>query len=325
MEKDNLNLPEENGAQADELHEKQVFSGDPIKPSEHTDTEEPEKAAPDIPLDLHTAAVLDKTLAEKKGAAARAPRVKAAPAVRFSRNRTLPKARAASGMLLASGETPAYAAKRIAKEFLILLLFLAIVCFGFWAKNFVTDFLTDGKYGAVYQSSVYSSAVKCSVPAFSDSSIADGYRIADALAAPLGGKTNSLPHKKAPDDAMFATDIGEYLRAALPEREIIVKADLSNLDLLTQIHESLAQDVPVIVLLAEGDRKGHQLQYALVTEMDAENDRITVDSPNFGKTDYEIEAFLEATRFKTYKDMPFLTTLALTFGSYAHNTAIFVE
>lgn len=333
-------LPE---APENELYEKHVFSDEPLKPSEQPEalTPEPlpaeEMEAETIAFDAPT--VLDEHFAARKSAAPAQPPEPIAPRERRPARRPAEPRRtplrsaakqshapARSVSRLCSGETPSDAARRIIREFCALLVFVLLVCCGFWIKNTVADFLTDNSYSSLYQSTVYSDTVQCGGVSLEPATLPDGYAAAQAVCAQLGKPiTDRSLFVKGTDQTVFASEVAQCMKSVLSEDAVQLRSGLSNRELLIQIHESLRANKPVIVLLSETGADGMALQYAVVTGMNAERDIITVVNPNSGSAQYSFEDFLAATRFKNFKNPPFPVRLGLTFGSLSRNTAIFVE
>ena len=163
-----------------ELNEKRVFSDTPLKPSEQpAPAPAPEPEAKTIAFDRP--AVLDEAYAARKAAqpsappaAAPRPAAPAAPVRRAARQRTT------SGRLY-SGETPKEAARRIIREFCVLLVFVLLVCGGFWAKDLALNFFTDDSYATIY-----ADPVACTGVSFTDATGGDGYAAAQVVCARLG-------------------------------------------------------------------------------------------------------------------------------------------
>lgn len=310
------------GGEPNELYTKQIFSDAPVKPSEQSgETAAPAAEAETIAFDKPT--VLDESFAARKAAPpaaepapARAPRP-AAPR-RTAQRRTLPKH-------LYSGETPKQAARHILRELSVLLVFVLLVCGGFWLKDLAAAFLTDDAYTTIYQSSKYAEPVSTAGLTVGDTAENDGFAAAQIVCAKLGAPVadDALAVKT---EVVFPSEIAACMESALSAERVQLRTGMSNRDLLVQIYESLRADRPVIVLLAAADGEDMRLQYAVVTALDAEADAISVLNPSRGvETTYSIADFLAATRFEAYEDMPFSVRLGLTFGSWSRNTAIFAE
>lgn len=343
MEKDLETLPEQPAASApspnmpqNELYEKHVFSDEPVKPSERSVPEAaPAQEAETIAFDKPT--VLDSGYAARSRARQSAaskpadrrtvrPRPQEKPQERPRRKPPVSRPAAPARSVLISGETPTYAIRRMIREFCVLLLFVLLVCGGFMLKDLAVGFLTDNTYSVIYQSTVYSEAVKCSGVSLETRAASSGYTAAQAVCTKLGSPiTDSAAFSKEEAETLFPSEVTACMEYAISAEHVQLKSDMTNRDLLMRIHESLSADKPVIVLLAADNAGQIRLQYAVVTAMDAENDTVTVSGVGSGTKTYTTGDFLAATRFETYEDMPFTTRLGLTFGSWSRNTAIFVE
>lgn len=320
--------PSDNNAEntansTNELNEKRVFSDTPLKPSEQpAPAPAPEPEAKTIAFDRP--AVLDEAYAARKAAqppappaAAQRPAAPAAPVRRAARQRAM------SGRLY-SGETPKEAARRIIREFCVLLVFVLLVCGGFWAKDLALNFFTDDSYATIYQSTQYADPVACTGVSFTDATGGDGYAAAQVVCARLGAPIAEDAFAET-GETPFPSEVAACMETALSAERVQLRTGLSNRDLLVRIYESLQAGRPVIVLLAGEDGGETQLQYALVTALSAEADTVSILRPGSGEETCSIEEFLAATRFETYDDMPFTVKLGLTFGSWSRNTAIFAE
>ena len=298
-----------------ELNEKRVFSDTPLKPSEQpAPAPAPEPEAKTIAFDRP--AVLDEAYAARKAAQPPAPPA-AAPVRRAVRQRTT------SGRLY-SGETPKEAARRIIREFCVLLVFVLLVCGGFWAKDLALNFFTDDSYATIYQSTQYAAPVACTGVSFTDATGGDGYAAAQIVCARLGAPIAEDAFAET-GETPFPSEVAACMETALSAERVQLRTGLSNRDLLVCIYESLQAGRPVIVLLAGENGGETQLQYALVTALSAEADTVSLLRPGSSEETCSIEEFLAATRFETYDDMPFTVKLGLTFGSWSRNTAIFAE
>ncbi|MEE0807678.1 MAG: hypothetical protein U0M22_09505 [Acutalibacteraceae bacterium] len=225
---------------------------------------------------------------------------------------------------LYSGETPKEAARRIIREFCVLLVFVLLVCGGFWAKDLALNFFTDDSYATIYQSTQYADPVACTGVSFTDATGGDGYAAAQVVCARLGAPIAEDAFAET-GETPFPSEVAACMETALSAERVQLRTGLSNRDLLVRIYESLQAGRPVIVLLAGEDGGETQLQYALVTALSAEADTVSILRPGSGEETCSIEEFLAATHFETYDDMPFTVKLGLTFGSWSRNTAIFAE
>ncbi len=304
-----------------ELYEKHVFSDTPLKPSEQVvPADEPETEAETIAFDRPT--VLDKAYAERRAdpvqpQMAPARRVTHAPSAR----RVTPKTKRFPDRLY-SGETPKEAVRRMIREFCILLVFLLLVCVGFWGKGLVVDFFTNDAYTTIYQSTKYAEPVSCTGLSAGATALNDGCAAAQLVCTQRGAAIPAEALSET-EETLFPDEVAACMASALSDEQVQVRAGMSNRDLLVRTYQSLQENRPVIVLLATEQAGETSLQYAVVTAMNTAEDTITVLSPDDGTKTYAIADFLAATRFDAYDDMPLDIRLGLTFGSFARNTAIF--
>lgn len=317
----------------DELHEKIVFT-DISSASIWDDTDT--LSAIDTPQpSFHDRVVLDEAYAARSNPLrTAAPAPQPLPSARrdfntarpYPRKKRLPSRPSFLSARLYSGELPADALRRIVRQICALLLFCLIVFGVFWIKDFVSDRLTDNSYASLAKSTVYSEPVACRNFSVEPTDLLDSYVLAQAVCTKVGSPiTDPDVFEKEAGDTVFPAEVATCMESALPPDRVLLKENITNLDLLIQIHESLRANKPVIVLLSDASAAEFTLQYAAVTQMDVEQDRITVANPNVGTQIYTLEEFIAATRFKNFDDMPYQTKLALTFGIWSPNTAIFVE
>lgn len=311
-----------------ELFEKQVFSD--AAPKEEPEAMHSSSSLPQP--ELNQRLVLDEGYAARKRDAEAAPAPKqaarTASPTRRSSSPAAPRRTRTAGLpeRLCSGETPADAARRIIREIAALLVFVLLVRIGFWGRNTVLNYLNDNDYSSVSESTTYSEPVHSGAVIFEDTATSGGYAAAQAVCTELGTPiTDSSLFTKEEGDTLFPSDVAACMEGALPVGSVQLKSGMSNLDLLIQIHESLRAEKPVIVLLSEENAEDVCLQYAVVTAMDAEKDSIIAAMPDGSTGKFTLAEFIARTRFENYEDMPFQVKAGLSFGSWARNTAIFVE
>lgn len=312
-----------------ELLKKQVFSDGAAE----SKTEEFISPSTLPEPDFYKPVVLDNTFAAKqkpvpqaKPAASAAVRRVPMPSFRPKRGKRLVPRPPFWTVRLCSGELPSDALRRIVREFGALLLFCMVILAVFGARYFVSDFMNDNAYDSLSKSTVYSDAVACRRFSVEPSDLQDGYVLAQAVCTKMDAPiTDGTAFEKDIHETIFPEDVEACMERALPADRVLLKENVSNLDLLVQIHESLRENKPVIVLLSAADAPEFTLQYCAVIHMDAENDRIILENPNVGTQEYTFDDFIAATRFKNHEDMPYQMKLALQVGTWSPNTAIFVD
>lgn len=223
--------------------------------------------------------------------------------------------------LLYSGETVSTASSRILRQAAALLLCLAVLAGILWVRNAATGFLIANDYSEIYEDDTYLDPV--SVAFVSDpQTLPSGYAAAKAMGLQFGERTDGKLFKKSVGEDIFPDEVLACLKTALPDREVEMKTGMSNSDLLTSIHESLSEGLPVVVLL--GEISG--FHYGIVTDMNTQEDFLSVVDPESGiAARYSTEDFLEATLLQSYQNMPAPQKLAVAIGSWVKNTAIFVS
>lgn len=304
-----------------ELNKKQVFVDLDTKfTAENTDDR-----TKVLPTDLHRRTVFDEAYVAMKNARpvpvrrpSPTPKRPAADRNRFRPNKIW-------DTRLCSGELPADALRRTAGQLLILMLFCFAVALLISVKGLILDRMTDTDYSALARGTSYSAPVGDMEFDFTSSALPDGLAAAQAVCTQLNAPITDnavLEHGSRP---LYPGKVHTAMKSALTETEPILKTNMSNLDLFVQIYQSLEHNMPVIVLLSEKDGNEYEMQYAVVSHMYAEDDLITVYNPNSGIKDYTFEQFIAATRFDNFKDMPVRIRTALAVGSWARNTAIFIQ
>lgn len=126
----------------------------------------------------------------------------------------------------------------------------------------------------------------------------------------------------------------EEMNKRFPQYTTTMYKNLKNTELIDYLYKSLANGMPVTCELAaqkgiyeEDGESGSEwaLHYVVVTEMDIENDKITVSNPYGYIEIYTVESFLEATRFASYENMPVSYSFAFAFGIFEKNTIFITE
>lgn len=308
-----------------ELNQKQIFIDLNTKSAE-TDTDDSTSTI--VQGDLHQTTVFDEAYAAMKNSRQKEPSFHQEPVVR--KRRTSGKSRFKPTKIwntrLCSGELPADALRRIARELLVLVLFCFAVCFLFSVKGWIIARITDTDYSALARGTSYSAPVGSMEFDFSDTELQDGFAAAQAvctqLNAPITDSAVFENNRRAP---LYPGKILASMESALTKDNVTLKTNMSNLDLLVQIYQSLEHNTPVIVLLSEESGDTYTMQYAIVSHIDAEQNKITLCNPNSGTVDYTLEQFIAATRFENHKEKSIREHIALAVGSWARNTAIFVK
>jgi hypothetical protein len=117
----------------------------------------------------------------------------------------------------------------------------------------------------------------------------------------------------------------DEMNKQFPKYKTTMYKNCTNTELLTKIHASLKKGTPVpfefAAIYKDGGNDVWTLHYAMVTGMDIPNDKITVANPYGYEETYTINDFLKATRYESYKNMPFYFKIAFALGIFEKNTA----
>ncbi len=315
-----------------ELNKKQVFIDLNTKSFEAEVSDNKTTYAALEQGDLHRKTVFDEAYAAMKTVKNNvAAPIRSVSTARTSRKRTSSggnrfKPNKFWNKRLCSGELPADALRRITRELFVLVLFCFAVCFLFSVKGFILNRITDTDYSALARGTSYSAPVGDMEFDFSKSDLPDGFAAAQAVCTQLNMPNIDFSdfenNRHAP---LYPGKVLSSMKSVITESDVTLKTNMSNLDLLVQIYQSLEHNTPVIVLLSEKEGDTYSMQYAVVSHIDAEQNKITVCNPNSGTTDYTLEQFIAATRFSNHKEKSVRERVALAVGSWARNTAIFVK
>ena len=329
---DNQNRTGTPGAEENELNKKQVFTDIHSSPESTPVLISDYDALPE--LDMHKKTILDEAYAEQKNdRETHMPKMPAnkTPSVHHPRPAKRPTAKAQRArtvrfkdIRLCSGEYAADAVWRILREFGALAVFCAVVAAVFGIRGFVIDRMTNDDFSSLARSTTYSTVVALEemnwVTADLPEGIAAAQTVCTNLSAPI---TDSKFIEKHTEKLIYPTVVSAGMASVLTEDHVELKTNMSNLDLLLQIHTSLENKNPVIVLFF--DKKADTVRYGIVTHMDAEGDTVTVQSAGGNEHRFTFEQFIAATRFENAEELPFQIRAGLLFGSWGRNTAIFVK
>ncbi len=234
------------------------------------------------------------------------------------------------GIKLNNDEPIDLAAKKILSQLFIIILVVISVFALMIAKETVTGILTDDSFFSISMTKKYSTPVAVNGLALSPSDSA-GYSVVEAVSKWSGGQISAsqLLAGNSRDATSTADGLLSELKKQLPGLDFFSKSNIGNYDYLTEIYDSIAQGLPVIVPMAikesGGGDDGSIYGYGIVTAMDFTTDKITVIN-SLGTTEVlSTEGFIDSTRFSKFKSMPLTLKLSFTIGVNNKNTAIFIE
>ena len=208
----------------------------------------------------------------------------------------------------------------------VLLAALSAIVVAFIRLSYITSKMNDD-YTMVLNNPVYQEPVSVDGVHFITQEISCGYAIIEML--------SNWQNKEITEQFLFESN-GNTISTAMgtgflnevekqfPEWTITRYTNLSNSDLLSSMHESLASGMPVIIEFAAlrdvNDEKVWTLHFAVVTAMDLHNDLIIVQNPYGYEESYTGDSFLRATRYDSYENMELPFSLGFAFGLFNKNT-----
>ena len=112
----------------------------------------------------------------------------------------------------------------------------------------------------------------------------------------------------------------DEMNKQFPGYKTTMHKNLTDSELLTEVHRSLEAGVPVPIEWAAKSGQEWTLHYSLVAGMDARGDKVTVANPYGYVEELSLAEFLSRTSFEAYDDMPLFLKLGFAFGIFEQNT-----
>ena len=221
--------------------------------------------------------------------------------------------------------------RKVARKFLItitciLSAALSIIAVAFIRQAYISSKINDD-YTMVLNNSVYQESVSIDRVHFITQEISCGYAIIEMF--------SNWQNKEITEQFLFenngntiSTAMGtgflNEIRKQFPEWEITRYTNLTNSELLSTMHESLADGMPVSIEFAAlrnvNDVEVWTLHFAVVTALDLQNDIVVVQNPYGYEESYTVDNFLRATRYDSYENMELPFSFGFAFGLFNKNT-----
>ena len=112
----------------------------------------------------------------------------------------------------------------------------------------------------------------------------------------------------------------DEMNKQFPGYKTTMYKNLTDSELLTEVHRSLEAGVPVPIEWAAKSGQEWTLHYSLVTGMDARGGKVTVANPYGYVEELSLAEFLNRTSFEAYEGMPLFLKLGFAFGIFEQNT-----
>ena len=216
---------------------------------------------------------------------------------------------------------------RIALGALVVVAALACVCAVSLAMlRARTDALRDD-YTYTRTDARYSEAVSVDGIEVITQQVSCGYAVIQMFSAWDGG---SITEKSLLDEhGSVVTSTGQSfcdeMNHQIPTFKTTMRRYLRDSELLTAVHDSIANGVPVPVEWAAKSGSEWTLHYSLVTGIDMGADRVTVANPYGYVESVSLSEFLNRTRFDAYENMPLFLQLGFAFDIFEKNTVFVAE
>ena len=227
------------------------------------------------------------------------------------------------GILLNNGEPLGSAVRKIIVQLLFVIVVALLVCAGFTAKMFIYQFITDNDIIGLSKTDIYSSTVK--MTGFQDYK-GDNHNKAclDATAAYLGVSPVSAAEITGNKSMLSA------LQETFGEDNVVMKTNLTNFNLLTDIYDNIKQGNMVIVGMTMADTSiennpaNPDFLYVPVRAVNYSKGVVRFGVPFGESVKLSTEDFIKATRFDNRKlDLSDYTSLVT--GKYARNTIFIIS
>jgi hypothetical protein len=217
------------------------------------------------------------------------------------------------------------------KKLLFLQLIISVLAVsGFLACSdplgFPADFrvYSGDDYSGLLLDSNYLQAVSVQGIQAIKQNVSCGYAVIEMLAK-WKGKQITEQTLLSQNNGEISTSMGsgflKEMNKQFPEWETTRYINISNTELLKNIHTSLENGFPVPIEFAAKDTSDKwTLHFAVVIAMDLGNNQITVQNPYGYEETYTTDNFIRATRYESYTDMEWYFKIGFNMGLFHKNT-----
>lgn len=227
-------------------------------------------------------------------------------------------------------------AKKVLKICLIAILSVFIAALLLVAAMFIRQAFIDSSinddYTTLVQDPAYRTPVSVDGVEVISQEISCGYATIEMLAVWQDCDTTEaslLEQNNGGISTAMGTGFLDEMTRQFPQWHTERHVDLTNSELLKKTYESLASGMPVPIefaaYLITVDREEWTLHFGLVTAMDFEEDRVTIQNPYGYQEVYSVQEFLDATRYDSYEDMELFYRFGFAFGMFHKNTIYTME
>jgi len=174
------------------------------------------------------------------------------------------------------------------------------------------NFKINDNYSDVYQDIQYEVPVNIANIGIINQKISCGYACIELLSSWNGEsitETELSEQNNGKISTAFENGFEKELNKQISNFYVTKMSNLKNTDLIHKAYKSIEKGIPVpFQFSAIDNRNGTNkwtLHYAVITGMDIKNNSVTISNPYGYVETYSIEELLNATTFKSYKNMEF--------------------
>ena len=213
----------------------------------------------------------------------------------------------------------------------IILATLLVIAGAFIRQAYISSEINDD-YTMVLNNPVYQEPVSVNGVHFITQKISCGYAIIEMLSKWQNKEVTEqllfVNNENTISTAMgtgFLNDLGKQF----PEWTITRHTNLTNSELLSAMHETLTDGMPVPIEFAAlrnvDGVEAWTLHFAVVTAMDLQNNVVIVQNPYGYEERYTVDSFLKATRYDSYENMELIFSFGFAFGLFHKNTIYTIQ
>jgi hypothetical protein len=179
-------------------------------------------------------------------------------------------------------------------------------------------------YSELLQDNAYSQTVSVTGIQAIKQEITCGYAVIEMLAK-WKGKLITEQSLSSQNNGEISTSMGsgflKEMNRQFPEWETTRYVNITNMELIKNIHTSLKNGFPVPIEFAEKNTSSEwTLHFAIVSSMDLGNNKIIVQNPYGYEETYTVDNFIRATRYECYENMEWYFKIGFNMGLFHKNS-----
>ena len=115
------------------------------------------------------------------------------------------------------------------------------------------------------------------------------------------------------------------INKSIPEKTFVLHTYLKQDALLKEVHDSLANNNPVAIEWAAQYENEWTLHFSVISGLDLQNDKVTIYNPYGYIENITIDAFLNRTSFKAFKNIPLFLNFGFAYGAFHKNAICYAK